>query len=148
VVSADTGNSVVESSEANNSFTKSWSCLIIGPMYTVKFPDLVIQDVWKVSEITGDKIYYRIKNQGDKDITITTTSYLYKYPCATPCMPVATDPVLPLAAGASRVEKFASYNFIPGGGSLCSVTVKADPNGDLVEKDETNNNRNESCTGL
>jgi hypothetical protein len=32
VVKADTGNAVVESSEANNSYTESWSCLILGPV--------------------------------------------------------------------------------------------------------------------
>jgi hypothetical protein len=32
VVKADTGNAVVERSEANNSYTESWSCLILGPV--------------------------------------------------------------------------------------------------------------------
>ncbi|MCJ7515513.1 MAG: hypothetical protein MUO89_06055, partial [Dehalococcoidia bacterium] len=60
-VKADTGGTVVESSEVNNSYTESWSCLILGPIrtFTLK-PDLVITDIW----IDGHTIRYRIKNQG------------------------------------------------------------------------------------
>ncbi len=45
IATADTGNNVVESSEANNAFTKSWSCFIltvpITPLFVLK-PDLTI----------------------------------------------------------------------------------------------------------
>jgi len=146
-VRADTGVAVTEGSEANNSYTESWSCLVIipGPLLILK-PDLVIEDIWKVSEITGDKIYYRIKNKGDADVGATTTA-LFKYPCLYPCSPVATDSVLPLAAGASREEKFASYNFT-GGGALCGVGVEADRNTDVLEKNESNNSLSKDCSDL
>jgi subtilase family serine protease len=148
VVEADAGGAVVESSEANNSNSATWLCeLSIGPIVAVKFgPDLVIEDVWKVSEITGDKIYYRIKNQGNMDAGATTTS-LFKYPCDI-CFPVASDTVLPLAAGASRQEKFGSYNFSATGGIFCGVKVVADRNGDVNEKDEDNNSKSVNCSGL
>ena len=136
VVKADTSGAVVESSEANNSYTESWSCLkkIVGPMFVLK-PDLVIEDIWLVPEITGDKIYYKIKNNGAA-ASGASTSALYIYPCAYPCPPVATDSVASLAAGASRTEKFAAYNYT---GTGWSVGVKADYNGVIDESDEGNN---------
>jgi hypothetical protein len=141
-VRADTGSAVVEGSEANNSNSVSWSCL----MLTLKFPDLIIEDVWVVPEITGDKIHYRIKNKGDVEAPATTTA-LFKYPCLYPCSPIATDSVLPLAAGASREEKFASYNFVDTG-AYCSVKVEADIGTSILEKDEGNNSMSKDCPDL
>jgi len=148
-VRADTGGAVTEASEVNNSYIESWSCLlVVGPMLKIKFPDLVIQDVWVVSEITGDIIHYRIKNQGEADLTTTTTTSLFKYPCATPCFAVASDEVLPLAAGASREEKFAGYKFSATGGIFCGVKVEADKSGAVAEESETNNSLSKDCTDL
>jgi hypothetical protein len=144
VVQADTGGAVVEGSEANNSYSESWSCmLIVEPLFTLK-PDLVIEDIWKVSEITGDKIYYRVKNKGSSASGDCTAS-LTIYPCIFPCLPVAIDSVASLAAGASRQEKFAAYNYT-GIGS--SVAVKADYNGAITESDETNNSLSKPKTDL
>ncbi|MBM4445774.1 MAG: hypothetical protein FJ023_00235 [Chloroflexi bacterium] len=148
-VRADTGGAVTEASEANNSYAESWSCLlVVGPMLKIKFPDLVIEDIWVVPEITGDIIHYRIKNQGGADCTATTTTSLFKYPCATPCFAVASDSVLPLAAGASREEKFAGYKFSGTGGIFCGVKVEADKSGAVVEESETNNSLSKDCTDL
>jgi subtilase family serine protease len=136
VVKADIGNTVVEGSEANNSYTESWSCLsrVVGPMFTLK-PDLVIENIWLVHEMTGDKIYYKIKNNGSAAAG-ASTSELYVYPCAVPCSPKAYDSIASLAAGASRTEKFTSYNYT---GLGWSVGVKVDVNGDVNESDEGNN---------
>ena len=139
VVEADTGDAVAESSEANNSYTKSWPCITTGLIYTLKLPDLVIQDIWLVHEITGDKIYYRIKNEGTAT-SLESVSALYVYPCKLPCLPVATDTVDPLAAGESRQEKFAAYNYT---GTHMGAMVKADSNGALLESDEGNNSYSE-----
>jgi len=143
-VRADTGGAVTEGSEANNSYSESWSCmLIVGPLLTLK-PDLVIEDIWLVSEITGDKIYYKIKNNGVV-ASGATTSALRIYPCIMPCLPVANDSVASLAAGESRTEKFAAYNYT-GIGS--SVAVKADEDGAITESDETNNSLSKPKTDL
>jgi hypothetical protein len=137
VANADTGNTVVESSEANNSFAKSWSCTFtILPIQAVMLqPDLTVEDIWVVHEITGDKIYYRIKNNGSI-AAAASTSYLHIYPCKSPCKQVASDDVAQLNAGESRTEKFASYNYI-GLGS--SVEVKVDATSAINESDEDNN---------
>jgi hypothetical protein len=135
VVKADTGSTVVESSEANNSYTESWTCLkMLVPMFELK-PDLVIENIWLVHEATGDKIYYKIKNNGT-GASGASTSALYLYPCAIPCPSKATDSVASLAAGESRTEKFAAYNYT---GTVWSVGVKADYNGVIDESDEGNN---------
>jgi len=134
-VQADTGGAVAEGSEANNSHSESWSCLILGPIRTLKLPDLVIEDIWLVHEITGDKIYYKIKNNGD-GAAGATTSELYLFPCLGSCLPVATDSVASLAAGESRTEKFGSYNYTGAG---WSVGVKVDTTGAAAEWDEDNN---------
>jgi len=143
-VRADTGVAVAESSEANNSYSKSRSCLTIGPILTIKLPDLVIEDIWVVSEITGDKIYYKIKNQGTA-ASGDITSALYTLPCIYPCSPKATDTVASLAAGASRTEKFATYNY---SGGAWSVQVKADYNDTAAEWDEENNSLSKSDADL
>jgi subtilase family serine protease len=103
-------------------------------MFTLK-PDLVIENIWLVHEMTGDKIYYKIKNNGSAAAG-ASTSELYVYPCAVPCSPKAYDSIASLAAGASRTEKFTSYNYT---GLGWSVGVKVDVNGDVNESDEGNN---------
>jgi subtilase family serine protease len=144
VVKADTSNAVVESSEANNSYSKSWSCLlIVEPRFTLK-PDLVIENLWLVHEATGDKIYYKIKNNGSIAAG-ASTSALYIYPCVAPCSPKATDSVASLAAGESRTEKFAAYNYT---GLGWSVGVTADYNDAINESDEGNNSLDKAKGGL
>jgi subtilase family serine protease len=137
-VQADKDDAVTESNEGNNELSESWSCLIIGPgVILIAQPDLVITDIWKVSEITGDKIYYKIKNIGN-GASAATNSGLYFYPCVAPCSPTATDYVPALAAGAESTQKFASYNW---GGGAFNIGVKADNNEAVLESDETNNSK-------
>jgi hypothetical protein len=137
-VRADSGGAVTEGSEANNSNSVSWSCLTV--YIPLAKPDLVIEDIWKVSEITGDKIYYRIKNKGSA-ASGDFYSALYSYPCISPCPPVDTDYVASLAAGESRQEKFATYNYVGAG---WNKGVKADVYDGVVESDETNNSLTKS----
>ncbi len=148
-VRADTGGAVAESSEANNSYTKSWSCLlIVGPIRefvpAILKPDLVIENIWLVHEITGDKIYCRIKTDGSL-ASGASTSVLNVYPCAFPCFPVATDSVASLAAGESRQEKFAAYNYT-GVGTSVKVTIDID--NVVTESDEANNSLSKPKAGL
>jgi hypothetical protein len=140
VVKADTGNAIIESSEANNSFTKSWPCststvLPVIPAFVLQ-PDLTVEDIWLVHGIDGDQIYYRVKNNGSM-VSADSSSFLYIYPCpTTPCQVMATDAVAPLGAGESRTEKFASYIYIHSGSG---VTVKVDATNAVNESDEDNN---------
>jgi subtilase family serine protease len=106
-------------------------------------PDLVITDIWKVSEITGDKIYYKIKNKGLGTAPASTTS-LKIYPTINP-LPLATDNVPELAGGEEVTRKFGSYNWT-GWGANC--TVRSDYNDAVGETDETNNARTEPTAGL
>jgi len=130
-VKADTGNAVVESSEANNSRAESWACIMrVVPTFVLK-PDLVVEDIWLV----GDTIYYKIKNVGSGDAG-ASTSELYIYPCFSPCSPKATDAVAALNAGASRTEHFSGYNYTGGG---WSVGVKVNTTGAVNESDDGNN---------
>ncbi len=144
VVEADTGDAVAESSEVNNSYTESLLCMSI-LITKLKLPDLVIEDIWLVPEAAGDRIWYRIKNEGTA-ASGDTVSALYISPCKLPCLPVATDTVASLEPGESRKEKFAAYNY--SGSPFWSVTVKADSNGDALEFDESNNSRSEPDLGL
>lgn len=93
--------------------------------------DLVVEDIWLV----GDTIYYKIKNNGNATAG-ASTSELYVYPCAVPCLAKATDAVASLAAGAPRTEKFGAYNYT---GIGWSVGVKVDAKGVVTESDEGNN---------
>jgi len=130
-VRADTGGTIVESSEANNSRTESWACLLmVTPMFTLQ-PDLVVENIWRV----GDTIFYTIKNNGSA-LAGASTSALYIYPCLSPCSAKATDNVASLAAGASITRKFSTYSYT---GTGWSVGVKADVNDVVNESDEGNN---------
>jgi len=135
LVHADKDSVVSESSEGNNAYSESWSCMIV-----ILKPDLVILDIWKVSEITGDKVYYKIKNQGSGGAVASTTALRF-YPCIHPCLPVATDAVGPLAPGEVSQEKFATYNWT---GFVGTVGVNADDPEIVNEIDEGNNERQES----
>ena len=143
VVRADKDSVVDESSEANNEYSEGWMCIIFIPPPIVMKPDLVILDIWKISEITGDKVYYRIKNQG-LGAAVASTAALRFYPCIAPCPAVATDFVDALAPGEERQEKFAAYNWT---GFVGNVGVEADENEIVDEVDEGNNERTESTAG-
>ncbi|HIE17970.1 MAG TPA: hypothetical protein EYP71_07230 [Dehalococcoidia bacterium] len=138
VVEADAGDAVAEASEANNSYSESWLCIVFlppTPPLVVKKADLVIEDIW----LRGNTVYYRIKNQGSLGAGPTKTA-LYTYPCLVPCQPKAYDAVPSLAAGASSVQRFATYSFSC---PVLSVKVEADKNGDVAEWNEGNNSRSE-----
>jgi subtilase family serine protease len=145
-VRADKDDAITESNEANNELSESWSCLlhiIPGPIFTFS-PDLIITDIWKVSEITGDKIYYKIKNNGLGAAAASKTSLVF-YPAVIPVTPVAIDNVGPLAAGEEVTRKFATYNWT---GIGTTVAVKADYDDAIVETDNGNNSRSEPTSGL
>lgn len=134
VVKADTGGTVVESSEANNSYTESWSCLILGPVrtFTLK-PDLVITDIW----IDGHTIRYRIKNQGTGASAAGYSRLFIEG------VYIVNDYVPAIAGGDSLPRSF-SYNFDCALPILKEVKVYADYAGDSTETDETNNSRTET----
>jgi hypothetical protein len=133
-VKADTGGTVVESSEVNNSYTESWACLILGPVrtFTLK-PDLVITDIW----IDGHTIRYRIKNEGTGASAAGYSRLfiegVYK-----------DNDYVPAIAGGDSLPRSFSYNFDCAPPILKEVKVYADYAGDSTETDETNNSRTET----
>jgi len=147
VVRADKDNVVTESNEGNNEHTESWNCIAIievipGPVVKLK-PDLIITDIWKVSEITGDKIYYKIKNVGLGSSDDSMTALRFDptiWPWAW-----ATDNVGTIGPGVEVTRKFATYNWT-GIGS--KVVVTADYDGVVAETEEGNNSREEPTSGL
>ena len=134
-VRADTGNAVVEGSEANNSYTESWACLILGPIrtFTLK-PDLVITVFW----IDGHTIRYRIKNEGTGASAIGYSRLYIDGDVKGNDLDV---PVI--AAGASLPRSF-SYDFDCPFPIIKEVKVTADRGDTSNESDETNNSRTEN----
>lgn len=102
-------------------------------------PDLIIEDVWR----SGDKMYYRIKNQG------TAASPLVWCEVKVDGTVKAQDAVAALAPGASTTRSFAGYSYTCGGVSD-SIVVTADTTGTATESNEGNNSRTEtfSCLSL
>jgi hypothetical protein len=136
VVKADTGGTVVESSEVNNSYSESWSCLLqiqpVVPVFALK-PDLVVEDIW----IDGHTIRYRIKNQGTGASAAGYSRLFIEG------VYIENDYVPAIAAGDSLPRSFA-YNFHCALPILKEVKVYADYAGDSTETDETNNSRTET----
>jgi hypothetical protein len=137
VVKADTGNAVVESSEANNSFTKSWSCFILTlpvvPLYVFK-PDLVITDIW----VDGHTIRYRIKNEG------TGTSAVGYSRLYINGVVKGNDMNVPAIASGDSLPRSFTYNFDCSPAVIKEVKVTADRGDSSNESDETNNSRTEN----
>jgi hypothetical protein len=102
-------------------------------LFFVFKPDLEIIDVWNDEGV----IWYTIKNNGIMD-SPASHSRLYVDGAVK-----ATDDVGPLAAGASRNERFAGYNYACSGTSD-TISVRADLNSAVDETDEDNNLLKES----
>jgi hypothetical protein len=133
-VRADTGGAVVESSEANNSYSESWSCIMaIEPVFTTGKPDLVITNIERVETPEGYKINYTIKNQGTVAAGASSTTKLYAN-----TVYKASDSVGSLAAGASEIKQFTGWVFNP---TTPQIKVVADANGTVSEGNETNNEK-------
>jgi hypothetical protein len=91
-------------------------------------PDLIIEDVWK----SGDKIYYRIKNQGTAAAPGTVTRLTIDGAVK------STDSVPALAAGAASTQNFSGYTYACSGVSD-SVVVTADSTNVALESNGGNN---------
>jgi len=137
VVKADTGNAVVEGSEANNSYTESWACLLqivpVVPVFVLK-PDLVITDIW----IDGHTIRYRIKNEGTGASSVGY-SRLYIDGAVK-----ANDLNVPAIAAGDSLPRSFTYNFDCALPIIKEVKVTADRGDTSNESDETNNSRTEN----
>jgi len=136
IVEADTGNTVVESVEVNNTRSESWTCILhIGPLVPafVK-PDLVITDIW----IDGHTIRYRIKNEGSG---ASSVGYSRLYIDGAVKSNDIDVPVI--AAGASLPRSF-TYDFDCPFPIIKEVKVTADRGDTSNESDETNNSRTEN----
>ena len=91
-------------------------------------PDLIIEDIWKV----GDKMYYRIKNQGTAASPVTWSEVKVDG------VVKAQDAVAALAAGAATTRSFAGYVYTCSGISD-SVMVTADTTNVAMESNGANN---------
>lgn len=100
-------------------------------------PDLIIEDIWKV----GDKIYYRIKNQGTAAAVATVTKL------SIDGVVKSTDTVPALAVGAASTESFTSYAYSCTGASD-SVVVTADSTNVALESNGANNSMTKSFSCL
>jgi hypothetical protein len=106
-------------------------------VFFVFAPDLEITDVWN----EDGTIWYTIKNNGIAD-SPASHSRLY-----IDGVVKVNDDVGPLAAGASRNEKFSGFNYSCSGKND-TISVRADVNNMVDETDEDNNLLKESwlCT--
>lgn len=102
----------------------------------VKKPDLIIEDIWK----SGNKVYYRIRNQGTEASPATTSRLTVDG------VVKATDSVAALAAGTGSTQYFSGYEHVCTGASD-SIKVEADTGGVVAELNEANNSltRNWAC---
>jgi hypothetical protein len=102
-------------------------------------PDLVITDMW----LSGDNVYYKIKNQGSAEAG-QTQSAIYVYD-----LKEASGFVDSLAAGEEKTETFSNWSWpfaAPAGSSFgpspiksFDVKVCADVESDIEETDKSNN---------
>jgi subtilase family serine protease len=136
-VKADTGGTVVESSEVNNSYSESWACLLqiqpVVPVFAWK-PDLVITDIW----IDGHTIRYRIKNEGTGASSIGYSRLYIDGDVK------GNDLDVPVIAAGDSLPRSFTYNFDCALPIIKEVKVTADRGGTSTESDETNNSRTEN----
>ncbi|MFW6056224.1 MAG: CARDB domain-containing protein [Chloroflexota bacterium] len=137
LVQVDKDGLVDESNESNNTSAATWTCFIFKPIIpdlTLLQPDLTITSVWE----SGDKIYYRVKNEGTM-ASAECTAQLYIMGDL-----VATDASVPsIAAGASLDRKFA-HNFSCIFSMLLPVEVRIDTEDTNTELNEDNNSMGKS----
>lgn len=100
-------------------------------------PDLIIEDVWK----SGDKIYYRIKNQGTAVAPGTVTRLTIDGAVK------STDSAPALAIGAASTQNFSGYAYACTGVSD-SVVVTADSTNVAMESNGGNNSMTKSLSCL
>jgi hypothetical protein len=135
-VQADKDNVVSESDEGNNAYTKYFSCLlevgplvIPGPLLSLAKPDLVLVGIWE----SGDRIHYKIKNQGSKDSVASTSELWVSGAHKTP------DDAVPVIAAGATVDRVFGYVFSCSLPLIKTVEVRLDVSNSNIESDETNN---------
>jgi subtilase family serine protease len=141
VVKADSTNVAMESNGANNSLTKSLSCLVLGPVAPVGpllalKPDLIVTNIGFLPPPSG-KVTFTVKNNGTLaaggfDVRLVIGGILRD-----------TSHIGALNAGATASGTFNNYHHICVVGSHATVKVEVDPGGAVTESDETNNSRSE-----
>jgi hypothetical protein len=104
--------------------------IVVGPgQHDILKPDLVIEDIWR----SGNTWSYRIKNQGNAVAAASTSQLIING------IPRADDSIGTLAPGETRVESFTySYPCLP---EPSFMSVRADKDNVITEKDEDNNVR-------
>lgn len=139
MVTADTTHVATESNEGNNSLTKTFSCLVLGPVIpplVALKPDLTITQISYLPAPIS-KISYTAKNLG----TLNAGPFDVKLYVGGALRD--TSHVAALNAGSQATFTFPMYHHVCVLGSLTTVKVVADTGGAVTESDETNNSRTE-----
>jgi len=142
VVTADVTNVAMESNGANNSMTKTFNCLVVGPLVPLGplvalKPDLTITQI-SFSPAPLNKVSYTVKNAG----TLNTGPFdvkLYVGGGLKDTSHIGGG----LVAGSQASFTFPMYHHVCVIGSHTTVKVVADTGGAVTESDETNNSRSE-----
>jgi hypothetical protein len=140
VVAADSTNVANESNGGNNSMTKTFSCLVLGPVMpplVALKPDLIITDI-KYNAAPSNTIKFTVKNAG----TLNTGAFNVRLYVDTIAMDVVAIPG-GLVAGGQATFTFGTYHHFCVVGSHATIKVVADYMGMVAESDETNNSRSE-----
>jgi len=113
---------------ANTAYFSQATVKVTVAAATASKPDLIIEDIWK----SGDKIYYRIKNQGTASAPATVTKLTIDG------AQKSTDSAPSLAAGAASTQSFSSYAYTCNGASD-TIVVAADSTSVANESNGGNN---------
>jgi subtilase family serine protease len=140
VVTADVTNVAMESNGANNSMTKTFNCILLGPLMpplvSLK-PDLTITQI-SFSPAPLNRVSYTVKNIG----TLNTGAFdvkLYVNSGLRDTSHIGGG----LVAGSQATFTFPMYHHVCVMGTHSTMKVVADTGGAVTESDETNNSRSE-----
>jgi hypothetical protein len=141
VVTADSTNVAMESNGGNNSMTKSFSCLVLGPVVPPLLllkPDLTITNI-AYGPAPANTIKFTVKNAGTLD-TGAFTVKLYVGGILKDTVTIGGG----LVAGGQATFTFPNYHHICVLGFHSTMKVVADTGSTVNESDETNNFREET----
>jgi hypothetical protein len=141
-VTADSTNVAMESNGANNTMTKTFSCLVLGPVVPLG-PLVALKTDLTVTQITYlspplNRVSYTVKNTG------TLNAGAFDVKLYVGGVYKDTSHVAALNAGSQATNTFPIYHHpICMMGSHSTMKVVADTGAALAESDETNNSRTE-----
>ncbi len=129
---ATSTNYTLTATNAAGLYSLTIAVLVTGVPPPAEKPDLIIQDIW----ISGNTIYYKIKNQGSAQASASTSALVIDG------VVKGYDTVAALAAGATSTESF-TYSYTCSGASD-TIVVHADKDNVVAESNEGNNGYSET----